>query len=127
MLFKILGVGIVTVISFLTVKQYKPDLAIVVSLAGGLLMSLILIDEAKIVVDEFVTFSSDFKLGTNITVPLLKVMGVGYVTEFCSDLAEDSGNKLLANKIILGGKIAILVIALPIIRVIIESIVSIVV
>lgn len=124
MLFKVLGVGLVTVITYITVKQFKPELALLVSIAGGLFISLLLIGEVEQIINEFVGFGEFSGLGTSVTTPIIKVLGVGYITEFCSDIAEDSGNKLLANKIILGGKISILVIALPIVKMLISTVVG---
>lgn len=125
MLFKILGTGLVTVVLYITIKQYKPELALLVSIAGGLIISLMLISEVEIIIDEFVSFGEISGLGTSITTPIVKVLGVGYITEFCGEIAEDSGNKLLANKILLGGKISILILALPVIRLLITTIMSI--
>ena len=125
MLFKILGTGLVTVVLYITIKQYKPELALLVSIAGGLIISLMLISEVEIIIDEFVSFGEVSGLGTSITTPIIKVLGVGYITEFCGEIAEDSGNKLLANKILLGGKISILILALPVIRLLISTIMSI--
>ena len=125
MLFKILGTGLVTVVLYITIKQYKPELALLVSIAGGLIISLMLISEVEIIIDEFVSFGEVSGLGTSITTPIIKVLGVGYITEFCGEIAEDSGNKLLANKILLGGKICILILALPVIRLLITTIMSI--
>ena len=125
MLFKILGTGLVTVVLYITIKQYKPELALLVSIAGGLIISLMLISEVEIIIDEFVSFGEISGLGTSITTPIVKVLGVGYITEFCGEIAEDSGNKLLANKILLGGKISILILALPVIRLLISTIMSI--
>lgn len=124
MLFKILGTGLVTVVLYITIKQYKPELALLVSIAGGLIISLMLISEVEIIIDEFVSFGEISGLGTSITTPIVKVLGVGYITEFCGEIAEDSGNKLLANKILLGGKISILILALPVIRLLITTIMS---
>lgn len=125
MLFKILGTGLVTVVLYITIKQYKPELALLVSIAGGLIISLMLISEVEIIIDEFVSFGEISGLGTSITTPIVKVLGVGYITEFCGEIAEDSGNKLLVNKILLGGKISILILALPVIRLLITTIMSI--
>lgn len=122
MLFKILGVGLVTIITYITIKQTKPELALVLSMSGGLIMSLMLLSEVETIIDNFISFSSFNSFGSKITTPILKVLGVGYITEFCGELAEDSGNKFIASKIILGGKIAILVIALPVVQELISSI-----
>ena len=56
----------------------------------------------------------------------MKIVGLGYITEFAADLAEESGNKSVAGKIILGGKIALCTQALPVIKNLINAILSLV-
>ncbi len=48
--------------------------------------------------------------------PLLKVLGVGYATEFTADIAEDFGNSVIASKVLLGGKIVICGMSLQVIE-----------
>ncbi|MBO5102803.1 MAG: stage III sporulation protein AD, partial [Clostridia bacterium] len=55
----------------------------------------------------------------------LKIIGVGYITEFSSNLCADSGNSAVASKILLAGKLVIFVLAIPIITSLIDIIVSI--
>ena len=47
---------------------------------------------------------------------LFKALGVGYVTEFAVDIAEDFGNKMIASKVLLGGKIVLCGMTLPILN-----------
>jgi stage III sporulation protein AD len=47
---------------------------------------------------------------------VLKILGIGYLTEFTADIAEDFNNKIVASKVILGGKVAICVMSLPILK-----------
>ena len=44
------------------------------------------------------------------------MLGIGYVTEFTADIAEDFGNNIVASKVILGGKIVICGMTLNIIK-----------
>ena len=47
---------------------------------------------------------------------LLKIVGVGYLTEFGAGILNDFGSHSIADKVILGGKITIVVLAIPIIE-----------
>ena len=124
MLYKIIGVGLVTIIINIILKHYKADFAILANVCGGLIMFLILINGISDVVDGFIKLESLSYSSINIVKPILKVIGIGYITEFTADLAEDSGNKSVADKIIIGGKVAICVLALPIIKTLINAILS---
>lgn len=41
-------------------------------------------------------------------------MGIGYITEFAASIVEESGSKAMADKIVMAGKIIILIVSLPI-------------
>ena len=58
----------------------------------------------------------DPNLNFDFLTVILKIVGVGYITEFTADIAEDFGNKIIASKVLLGGKIIICGMTLPIIE-----------
>ncbi len=124
MIFKIIGVGITTVVIGLLLKQYKPEIAILSNVCGSLLIVMLLIDGFENIINELFDIETLSTMEINIVSPIIKMIGIGYVTEFTSDLAEDSGNKTISNKVIIGGKIAVCVVALPIIKVFVSSIIS---
>lgn len=124
MLLKVLGVGICSVIIGLILKQYKPEFAMLANICGGLIIFILVIDEVQVIVDSFVNFE-DMAIGqVEIVKPILKVIGVGYITEFTADIAEDCGNKSISNKVLLGGKVAICILATPILKNLISVILS---
>ena len=47
---------------------------------------------------------------------LLKIVGVGYLTEFCAGILNDFGSNTIADKVVLGGKITILLLSIPIVE-----------
>lgn len=55
---------------------------------------------------------------------ILKIIGIAYITEIGADLTRDAGLHGVATKIELAGKIFILIIAIPIITTVIESILN---
>jgi stage III sporulation protein AD len=121
-IFKIIGVGLITSIAVLIIKQIKPEIAIVVGMAGGIIMILMLVDALTSIVSSFSSILKSSGLSGNVFSAVLKIIGVGYITEFSANLCADSGSTSIADKILLGGKIIILVISMPIISNIIEII-----
>ena len=53
---------------------------------------------------------------------LLKIVGVGYLTEFGAGILQDFGSNAVADKVILGGKLTIVLLSLPIIQSLLELI-----
>ncbi len=56
---------------------------------------------------------------------ILKIIGIAYIAEFGAQVTRDAGQGSIAAKIELAGKVLIMVMAIPIITVIIETIVQI--
>ncbi len=126
MLFKIIGIGVCGIVINLVLKQYKPEFAILANVCVGLTIFMLVVDGAGQLIENFAYLQNMTGVKVEVVSPILKVIGVGYITEFMSDLAEDSGNKSIANKIVMGGKIAICLLAIPIIKNLISAIISLV-
>ena len=47
---------------------------------------------------------------------LLKIVGVGYITEFGAGILNDFGSNAVADKVTLAGKITIVALSLPVIE-----------
>ena len=45
---------------------------------------------------------------------IIKAVGIGFLTQFVSDMALDCNNKLLSNQIIFAGRIAVIILSLPV-------------
>jgi|SRR5699024_1798102 len=55
---------------------------------------------------------------------ILKIIGIAYISEIGSNLTRDAGLTSVASKIELAGKIAILLLAIPILTAVIEAVLS---
>ena len=119
-LYKIIGIALITCIATLIVKPVRPDFAIFISIVGGIIILFML---AGYLTDIFDVFNQIFNF-TNVNSSLykiiFKIIGVGYLVEFTASLCSDTGNNSLGDKVLLGGKIIILVMALPIVTSILE-------
>lgn len=124
MLLKIIGVGVCGIVINLILKQYKPEFALMSNICCGLIMFMFVVDGVQEIIKNFVGLQDNFYVKSDIIKPIFKVVGIGYLTEFVADIADESGNKSIANKIILGGKIAICVLAIPIINMFVSAIIS---
>ena len=114
-LFKIIGVGILTVVCYVIIKPIKPDLAVFVSIAGSCLILLFCIDSLSGVIAMVTNFISKTGLNNELFSLILKIIGIGYLTEFASNLCLEAGSNSISEKILFAGKICILIMSLPII------------
>ena len=113
---KIVIIAIICIFISSTLKAYNQEFSNIVSICGGVILFLLCIDKINEIVlylnNLFLISSIDFDYLTHI----LKIIGVGYITEFTADIAEDFNNKIIASKVILGGKVVICVMSLPILK-----------
>lgn len=121
-LFRIIGVGLATTLTALIVKQVKPEISVLIVVSGGILMVLMLVDSLTNIISVFNSLFAKSGLSSGIFASVLKIIGIGYITEFTANMCQDAGSNSIANKILLAGKILILLTALPIITNLIDII-----
>lgn len=124
-IFKIVGVGLLTLVAFLVIKPLKPELAIFVSIVGSVIVLLMSIDGLMQIITTMTDFVEKTGINTGLFGCILKVVGVGYVVEFASNLCASAGNTNISEVITLAGKISILVISMPILTSLIDIIMAI--
>ena len=124
-IFKVIGVGFLTVVGVLILKPTKPDIAMLLGLCGGIIVFFYIIDLIEQVFGLFEYIMDKTNLDSKLFTILIKIVGVGYLTEFSSNVCLDSGNSSMAGKLQLAGKLIIFVMSIPIISSLVELIVSI--
>ena len=121
-IFKIIGLALITTISVIVVKQIKPELAIFVGLAGSIIVFLYIINLLEQVFDLFNYILDSTNIDGEMFAILLKIVGVGYITEISANICADSGNSAIASKVQLAGKLVIFVLAIPIITSLVQMV-----
>ena len=113
---KIVGIGFLTLIITIILKEYKKDYAIYVVLAGGMIILLFSMDTISSVVG-FIrnVYTGSGKYNDVFISLLLKVTGIAILTEYAVSICKDAGESAIANKIDFGGKIIIISLSIPII------------
>ena len=113
---KIISIALITVFLSAIIKNKSSEISLIVSICGGVLIFMLCFEMLENVVDFFIETSEKLVIDFDIIKLIIKVIGVGYITEFTADIVEDFGNKTIASKVILGGKLVVCGITLPIIR-----------
>lgn len=117
---KIIGVGIISLIIAIIIKQYKPEFAIYVAIIAGVIIILMVINKLFAIVKLLTTLSQKSGInGTYLSI-LLKITGIAILTEFGTSICKDAGEQAIANKVEFGGKIIIISISVPIITALLE-------
>jgi len=116
MIVKIAIIALISIFISSSLKNYSKDFSIFVNITGGILIFLLCIDELTNIILYFSEMYNLINIDSRYLTFVLKIIGVGYITEFTADIAEDFGNKSISSKVILGGKIIICGMSIPIIK-----------
>ena len=123
MIFKIASIGIVAGLSIMVVKNERADIAVFISIAAGLAILLSILDYFTDIFNLIFSLTDVAGLSNDMVKYLLKMVGIGYLTEFACDTVTECGSPSLANKISLAGKVIMLCLVIPIIKELIDIIV----
>lgn len=114
-IFKIIGVGLITCIAALIIKPVRSDFAMLISMVGGMIILVMILSSLATAINLISSIANQTGIDSNLLSLVFKIIGVGYLTEFTASLCADTGSSGLGDKVLLGGKVVILVMALPII------------
>lgn len=118
----IAGIGIIGALLSLIVKQYKPEYALIVSICTGIIVLLALILSAQPVITLIKELADSVGGEIIYASVLLKALAICYITQLSADSCKDAGENAIANKVEMAGKLAILLISLPLFESITETI-----
>ena len=113
---KIIGVGFVTAIAATLLKISKPELSFAVLVTGAIVILLFIVDALQNTLYEISALAIATGMENGLLKMLLKIVGVGYITEFGAGILNDFGSNALADKVALAGKITIILLSLPVIK-----------
>lgn len=122
---QIIGIGIIAAIFSVTIRQQKPEFAVLVSIAAGIIIFFTIADRLPYVIDTFNNIIGKTQVDMIFISTLIKIIGIAYLTEFGSQICKDMGEGSIASKIELGGKVIIMVLGLPILTALTETILGI--
>ncbi len=122
---KIIGIGLISLVSIIIIKQYRPEFGIYISIIAGIIIITLCLDKLSGIINILTTLSNKSGLNSEYLGILLKITGIAILTEFAISICNDAGETAIATKIDLGGKIIIISISIPIIVALLELIVKI--
>ena len=110
----IAGLGILSAVLCIIVRQYKPEMALGISTACGVLILIAVVSMLSPSVEAITELTETAGLDEGYAAILLKALAVCYITQLSADCCRDAGESAIASKLELAGKAAIVVISLPV-------------
>lgn len=121
---KIIGIGLTALVIIIILKQYKPEYALYISMAAGILILFLSMEKITGIINLLHAISDKTYINKNFLSILIKITGIAFLTEFAVSVCSDAGEKAIASKIEIGSKVIIITMSIPIITSLLELIIE---
>jgi stage III sporulation protein AD len=122
---QVVGLGLVATFLILLLKEQKPIFASLLATFVGVILFISLAGKIAEVIGVLQTLAAQAQVNHLFLDTVLKIIGIAYIAEFGAQVTRDAGQGSIASKIELTGKVLIMVMALPIITTIINTVLKI--
>lgn len=112
-IFSIIGVSLIGVIISILLKKYLPEYSLLVTLATSIIILFWVVINVIPVLNKLLYYMEQTNMPSEYGMIIFKSLGLAFVIQLISDICKDSGETAIASKLELVGKIAILIISLP--------------
>jgi stage III sporulation protein AD len=122
---QIVGIGLVTTIFVVLLREDRPEIAIQMSIIIGAIIFLMMLDKIAAVINILKELSQRASIDTVFMSTIFKIIGIAYIAEFGAQICRDAGSSATASKIEFAAKIIIMVLSLPILMAVLDLILKI--
>ncbi|AUS08528.1 stage III sporulation protein AD [Laceyella sacchari] len=122
---QVVGLGLIATFLILIIKEQKPIFAFLLAAFVGVIIFISIAGKIAEVLGVLQSLAHQARVNDLFLETILKIIGIAYIAEFGAQVTRDAGQGAIASKIELAGKVLIMVMAIPIITVIIETVIRI--
>ncbi|QGG46559.1 stage III sporulation protein AD [Heliorestis convoluta] len=121
---QVVGVGIIATVLLVVIRRQRPEMAVQLSIAAGVILFLFILTKISAILQVLDDLAHQAQINRYYLTTLLKIVGVAYIAEFGAQICRDAGESAIASKVELAAKILVMVMALPIILALIETLIN---
>ena len=125
-IWQIVGLALIVTVISVVLKQIRPEIALQLTILASASIFIMVMSKIKVIVDLLQNLADQANISSYYLLIVLKIVGVAYLAEFGAQICRDAGEGALASKVELAAKVAVIVLAIPIILAITESLVRLV-
>lgn len=114
--------GVAGAVLAIQLKQTKNEYAVYLCIGISLLIFFSIIGHLEIIIETIRELTTAIQLDNTYVVTLLKMLGITYIAEFSAGICKDAGFQTIAAQIEIFSKITILVLSMPILVALIQTI-----
>lgn len=111
---KVAVFGIVASLIAMKIKTIRPEIAVVIAVISSILLAMYGLKQMEEILTVFDMIRSYSKIPQSYFQILLKLIGISFICEFASNICKDAGQASIAKQIEFAGKLAILIVGLPV-------------
>ncbi len=124
-LFSLIAVALTAAVAAVFLRDTRlPAMAVLLMLAAGALIFLRLLPSLRQLWQAFAAIGDASGVNTAYVALLLKIIGVAYLAEFAAQVCRDAGQGAAALKIEFAAKVAVLLLALPVLQAVVAVILA---
>lgn len=123
-LFKVFGVALIAAMLITLFRKWGSDFSTLLKVSAGAIVAAACVSGIAPIV-EYVRELGEASLPWETVEGMLRVLAVAMVTHICATICRDCGEATLGGYLELGGKVEIIVLTLPMIKDIVETMVGI--
>lgn len=124
-LVQVICFSLISMFLYLFLKELKSPFAVMLLLISGVIIFLFIMPYLNEIITFMHNIAKDSGMDSTYIDIVMKVIAIAYLSTFCSYICNDAGVTVLGKKVEFAGKIMILLLAIPIMINILNSILSI--
>ncbi len=118
---QISGIALTGAVLAVVLKQKSPPMAVLLSIAVGVVIFLMVLGKIGAIVDILRQLSERADISSIYLGTLLKIIGIAYIADFVAQVCRDADQGAFATKVELAAKIMVLMLAVPIIVAVLQA------
>ncbi|WP_206812750.1 stage III sporulation protein AD [Paradesulfitobacterium ferrireducens] len=122
-IWQIVGLALIVTVIGVVLRQFRPEIALQLTILAGVTIFLLILGKIKIIIELLQNLADQASISSYYLLIVLKIVGIAYVSEFGAQICRDAGEGALASKVEIAAKVTVLILAIPIITAILESLI----
>lgn len=121
---KVVSISMIGLVGYLILKKWRDDIALLFSLSIGVTILLFIMPQVSEVLNLIKRLAEKGSIEPFYIATTFKIIAIAYITTISAEICKDAGVASLGSKVELAGKVMILMLAVPIIYGLLDTIVK---
>ena len=120
MIVKLIGIALIGIVAVSLLRSAKPEFAVFAVIGTGIVMVITMISSLQSAILAFDDLVEKSGMDDRVFSAVLKIIGIGYLTEYSASIATDASCASIAQKLQFGGKIVIFLMSISIVTALVD-------